>query len=69
LKINLCFFSATAANPYSARTALSERIYPSMPTTQTPSVQFQQQTIQPQLPPPPSNHFVPNMPPTNTYSG
>jgi hypothetical protein len=68
LKLNFILFClATAANPYSARASLTERIYPSMPTSQAPlqpqqlppPVSFQQQQ-NPSLPT--SNIFVP---PTN----
>lgn len=69
-KLSSCFL-ATAANPYSARASLTERIYPSMPTSQAPlqpqqlpppmNFQLQQQT----LPPPTSNMFVP---PTTTVN-
>ncbi|CAF4282800.1 unnamed protein product, partial [Rotaria magnacalcarata] len=53
-------------NPYSARASLTERIYPSMPTSQaplqpqqlSPPVSFQQQN----MPPPSSNVFVPPPP-------
>lgn len=39
--------SLASANPYSARASLTERIYPSMPTSQAP--------LQPQQLPPPLN--------------
>ena len=78
-KFSRCLLAASA-NPYSARASLTERIYPSMPTSQAPlqpqqlpppmNFQPQQQT----LPPPTSNMFVP--PPTtanptlsNVYPG
>ncbi|CAF1450303.1 unnamed protein product [Adineta steineri] len=57
--------TSTATNPYSARASLSERIYPSMPTSQAPlqplqlppPVSFQQQ--QQFVPPPTNNMFIP----------
>jgi len=77
------FFFLATSNPYSARASLTERIYPSMPTSQAPlqpqqlppPVSFQQQQQQQQpIPPPNVNLFVP--PPTvassalpNVYPG
>ncbi len=76
---------AATSNPYSARASLTERIYPSMPTSQAPLQpqqlpppmsfqQQQQQQVQQTLPPVTSNLFIP--PPTvvnstgpNVYSG
>ncbi|CAF3700725.1 unnamed protein product [Rotaria sordida] len=72
--------TSAQVNPYSARASLTERIYPSMPTSQAPlqpqqlppPVSFQQQ--QQAVPPTTSNIFVP--PPTvpstttpNVFSG
>lgn len=57
------YFLTANVNPYSARASLTERIYPSMPTSQAPlqpqqlppPISFQQQSV----PPPTSNIFVP----------
>lgn len=65
--------TSAATNPYSARASLTERIYPSMPTSQAPlqpqqlppPINFQPQA-QPSIPPSTSNLFVPPSPATNS---
>jgi hypothetical protein len=66
--------ASAASNPYSARASLTERIYPSMPTSQAPlqpqqlppPVSFQPQQQQQTIPPPTSNLFIPPPTPTNS---